>query len=68
MAVLALFTADNRGKSLADYLDQEVFVASAKCHADAGTSQREGVTNNLLTTISRPCRLKQAAGEAMKLD
>lgn len=67
MAVLALFTADNRGKSLADYLDQEVFVASESATLMPEPASVKGY-EQFIDNYKQAMPAEQAAGEAMKLD
>lgn len=67
MAVLALYAADHRGKNLADYLDQEVFVNSESATLAPEPASVKGY-EQFIDNYKQAMPAEQKAGETMKLD
>lgn len=67
MAVLALYAADHRGKDLADYLDQEVFVNSESATLAPEPASVKGY-EQFIDNYKQAMPAEQKAGATMKLD
>lgn len=67
MAVLAFYAADHRGKDLADYLDQEVFVNSESATLAPEPASVKGY-EQFIDNYKQAMPAEQKAGATMKLD
>jgi sugar (pentulose or hexulose) kinase len=67
MAVLALYASDHRGKGLADYLDQEVFVETESATLYPEPESVRGY-EKFIDNYKQAMPAELAAGQAMELN
>ena len=67
MAVLALYAADSHGKSLADFLDDEVFANQEIATLSPEPESVKGY-EKFIDNYKQAMPAEKAAGESMKLD